>query len=83
MYSVGSIGSVCTQGSKYCHQKRTRTSRTITYNTAITMVLNTSIGGDSDDCTVLTRYAIIDVSKSTLYCYEHFFHLLCKRKTTP
>ena len=47
------------------------------------MALNTKIRGYSDDCTVLTCYAMIDVSKSTLYCYEHFFLLLCKKETTP
>mgnify|MGYP001804247425 CR=1 FL=1 len=83
MWHVGSNGSVYTQGSKHCHQKRTRTSRTITYITAIAMVLNTKIRGDSDDCTVLTCYAMIDVSKSTLSCYGPFFLLLCKKKMTP
>ena len=47
------------------------------------MVLNTKIRGDSDDCTVLTCYAMIDVSKSTLYGYEHIFLLLCEKETTP
>ena len=47
------------------------------------MVLNTNIRGDSDDCTGLTCYAMIDGSKSTLYCYEYSFLLLCKKETTP
>ena len=85
MWQVDKIGSVYTQCSKHCHQKRTCTSRwlTKTYITAIAMVLNTNTRKGSVDCTVYTSSCHDCVSKSTSYCYKYCFLLMWRKETTP